>query len=596
MADRWGTRIAFALAGCVALACCGPAQAVVLGHWLFDENGGITVADSSGNGYDGTLNNLLNPNPNAGQYEGQEGWTVGAFNFGGYPLDNNPNGAAVATTTLRINELSARSFTLEAIVTNNSMRRTWSPFFNADQCCFFFGKSATAPDTLHFNLAGIGSGSSGEVPIADGNPHHIAMVFDNVKNTVKMYFDHELVGYHGRMEGTINTTTWLDKFLTLGGGVTWTTVEKWDGLAYEARITVDEVLTPDDFLAVPSPILPPTATGSTWEYTSFTDMTGLRARGSAGIIPGDKMRLTSETLSSQAGAVWRHGAVKFANDLTFSTSFSFDITRTTTGAVAADGMLFVIQDEGSDVNGWSGGNMGIPLGGELGAPVTKYVAVEMDTYPNGLHDRTADKWPGDHLAIDASGATLSLAEFGDWNDLIGPYSFTNGGTRYVWVDYNGGTQIMDVYYSDTDTKPGSPLLSYNFASLYAGGLAEHFGGNTNLYVGFVGATGSLYQNNDLLSWTFETIPDSIEPPPGDADRDGDVDKDDAALLAANWLTSGASWSQGDFNDDGLVDDLDLAILAANWGTGVPAGAAVPEPSVLALLAGLGLLWALRRRK
>ncbi|MBN2025113.1 MAG: PEP-CTERM sorting domain-containing protein [Pirellulales bacterium] len=46
----------------------------------------------------------------------------------------------------------------------------------------------------------------------------------------------------------------------------------------------------------------------------------------------------------------------------------------------------------------------------------------------------------------------------------------------------------------------------------------------------------------------------------------------------------------------MVDDLDLAILSANWGTGVPAGAAVPEPSVLALLAGLGLLWALRRRK
>ncbi|MBN2022335.1 MAG: hypothetical protein JW809_06030 [Pirellulales bacterium] len=88
----------------------------------------------------------------------------------------------------------------------------------------------------------------------------------------------------------------------------------------------------------------------------------------------------------------------------------------------------------------------------------------------------------------------------------------------------------------------------------------------------------------------------VEYPPGDADRDGDVDKDDAARLAANWLlATGASWSQGDFNDDGKVDDLDLAILSANWGTGLPTGAAVPEPCVLALcLAGLAM-GLLRRR-
>ena len=54
--------------------------------------------------------------------------------------------------------------------------------------------------------------------------------------------------------------------------------------------------------------------------------------------------------------------------------------------------------------------------------------------------------------------------------------------------------------------------------------------------------------------------------PGDATLDGVVDEEDAAILAANWLTaSGASWGDGDFNDDGAVNDLDATLMAANWG-------------------------------
>ncbi|MBN2022770.1 MAG: PEP-CTERM sorting domain-containing protein [Pirellulales bacterium] len=83
--------------------------------------------------------------------------------------------------------------------------------------------------------------------------------------------------------------------------------------------------------------------------------------------------------------------------------------------------------------------------------------------------------------------------------------------------------------------------------------------------------------------------------PGDADGNGKVDKADAARLAANWLRMGdATWGQGDFNNDRNVDDLDLAILAANWTPEGPA-AAVPEPSVVALLLAAAVVIALRRR-
>ena len=76
---------------------------------------------------------------------------------------------------------------------------------------------------------------------------------------------------------------------------------------------------------------------------------------------------------------------------------------------------------------------------------------------------------------------------------------------------------------------------------------------------------------------------------GDANGDGTVDADDAAILAANWLRDdGVAWADGDFNGDGTVDDIDATLLASNWSM---TSASVPEPSVLALLAfGLTLLF------
>lgn len=78
------------------------------------------------------------------------------------------------------------------------------------------------------------------------------------------------------------------------------------------------------------------------------------------------------------------------------------------------------------------------------------------------------------------------------------------------------------------------------------------------------------------------------PRPGDANRDGFVDENDAATLAANWqVSTGAGWSMGDFNGDGAVNDIDVTLLATNWGSG--SGAAVPEPSNCVLLCGAAIL-------
>jgi hypothetical protein len=71
-------------------------------------------------------------------------------------------------------------------------------------------------------------------------------------------------------------------------------------------------------------------------------------------------------------------------------------------------------------------------------------------------------------------------------------------------------------------------------------------------------------------------------------------------MTGNWNQSGATWRQGNFSTGNTTVDLnDLVALTGNWGKTVGAaagaGAAVPEPMTLSLLA-LGGVALLRRRK
>lgn len=75
--------------------------------------------------------------------------------------------------------------------------------------------------------------------------------------------------------------------------------------------------------------------------------------------------------------------------------------------------------------------------------------------------------------------------------------------------------------------------------------------------------------------------------PGDANGDGQVDAEDARILAAHWGREGRMnrWN-GDFDGDGIVGPADASILAANWGgPRVEEGSqsSVPEPAALGLL-------------
>jgi hypothetical protein len=128
------------------------------------------------------------------------------------------------------------------------------------------------------------------------------------------------------------------------------------------------------------------------------------------------------------------------------------------------------------------------------------------------------------------------------------------------------------------------IAGHEYASsgdrFYFGDSGSHYGGEVDID----------YLRIHEGAWAPDYTPPP-DPIPGDANEDDVVNDEDASILAAHWQQSGEGigWGDGDFNDDGVVDDQDASILAAHWLETREGTAPIPEPSVLVLLGGIGLL-------
>lgn len=207
-------------------------DAAVIGDWMFDEGSGAS-ADSSVGGHTGTLVNFADTSAGAGDVPSAEGWTsTGGLNFTTAP--------GRVETSFPLNSLIGQSFTVEYTSTHLNANQNWSPFIGqSGGCCFFIGKQNLGSQ-LHANLNGLGGITTGTVPVADGQEHHVALVFNDTANTMSFYFDHTLAGTVGA-GGTLN-----DQGNLWFGGVAHAAGEQWNGAVDRVRIS-DEALTPSQF-------------------------------------------------------------------------------------------------------------------------------------------------------------------------------------------------------------------------------------------------------------------------------------------------------------------------------------------------------------
>jgi hypothetical protein len=128
----------------------------------------------------------------------------------------------------------------------------------------------------------------------------------------------------------------------------------------------------------------------------------------------------------------------------------------------------------------------------------------------------------------------------------------------------------------------APGTAFNLGSLFATGGAQDlqleflFAGESNLRTGVV---------------AYGTIPPITIP--GDFDHNGLVNSADLAQWKGDFGINGLS----DADNDGDSDGADFLVWQRNFGTGVPAspaGAPIPEPASLAMVAAIGVLWGGRR--
>ena len=178
----------------------------------------------------------------------------------------------------------------------------------------------------------------------------------------------------------------------------------------------------------------------------------------------------------------------------------------------------------------------------------------------------------DQYSIHSVAGSLSVggwSSFDDQNGAGGDWGEANPtANRLTELKQGGGTTL-------------APGTAFNLGGLFATGGAQDlqleflFAGESNLRSGVV---------------AYGTIPSiSI---PGDFDDNGVVDGADLAVWKESFGGPGA-----DANGDNITDGSDFLIWQRNFGTGVPAnpaGAPIPEPASLAMVAAIGVLWGGRR--
>jgi hypothetical protein len=111
---------------------------------------------------------------------------------------------------------------------------------------------------------------------------------------------------------------------------------------------------------------------------------------------------------------------------------------------------------------------------------------------------------------------------------------------------------LDATYGSTSTLDTTLVTTHqiNLTGLTAG-TTYHY------QVLSVDGSGNTVQSSDM---TFLTL---LAGAPGDINRNGRVDDDDATLMYANWGQTGVN-VVGDITHDGVVNDNDATVMYANW--------------------------------
>lgn len=195
--------------------------------------------------------------------------------------------------------------------------------------------------------------------------------------------------------------------------------------------------------------------------------------GTAQSLGGDCYQLTT-TQGNQNGTVWYSDLI----DLTLPFDLNFTMNFGTLDGTGADGMVFVLQDVGTDALGASGGALGF-------SGFDPSFGIEFDTWQNGQFGDLAE----DHIGFVSDGSV----DHAPPNGLGGPVTANINGSNIedgedhpVRITWDPGTQIIAVYF-DCELRLANQVDLINAI----------FSGQEFVYWGFTGSTGGSYNNQSV---------------------------------------------------------------------------------------------------
>ena len=215
-------------------------------------------------------------------------------------------------------------------------------------------------------------------------------------------------------------------------------------------------------------------------FSDFSTTPNLQLNGSA-VASDDIITLTPD--AGGTGSAWYTSPVSVAAD--FETRFRFRIFNTTPST--GDGIAFVIQNQGANALGGSGGAIGYD-------GITSGLAIEFDTVRNtaAVHPVGVDDPDGNHISIQSRG-TIPLSADTKYSlaSTSAIADFSDSVVHDVLVRYSGGT--LSIFLDNFD----SPVLSYGIDLRTYLGLTDG-----NAFVGFTAATGANVSKHEVYSWSF----------------------------------------------------------------------------------------------
>ena len=222
-------------------------------------------------------------------------------------------------------------------------------------------------------------------------------------------------------------------------------------------------------------------------FGSFDSEIGLQLNGNA-VVQGGELRLVAAA-PQQRGSTYYTTPLPVDSNTSFQASFAarFDGGQ---GSAGGEGLAFVIQNSPAGVFAQNIGNY--PGGLDYNA-VPNSIGIELDTFQN-----VYEQW-ADEITITVNGVMVTPVQ-----TVQSPFDLNNGQTYFVWVDYNGESNNLSVYLSETDEKPSFALLKTNLA------LDQIVGDQT--YLGFAAATGAAFNNTYVESWSVTLDVPDPDPP------------------------------------------------------------------------------------